>query len=63
MTTSAAQFLEETRTFANRALALPAVSSYYCYHTVALDSGLTAPGLHDTAAVCRTSSSPRTCAA
>ncbi len=49
MTTSAAQFLEETRTFADRVrgLALPAVSSYYWYHTVDLGNGLITPGLHD----------------
>ncbi len=46
---SAAQFLEETRTFADRVreLALPAVSSYYWYHTVDLGDGLITPGLHD----------------
>src|SRR5580698_9960811 len=47
--TSAAQFLEETSTFADRVreLALPAVSSYYWYHTVDLGNGLITPGLHD----------------
>jgi tRNA (mo5U34)-methyltransferase len=46
---SAAQFLEETQTFADRVreLALPAVSSYYWYHTVDLGNGLITPGLHD----------------
>jgi SAM-dependent methyltransferase len=46
---SAAQFLEETRTFADRVreLNLPPVSSYYWYHTVDLGHGLITPGLHD----------------
>ena len=49
MTTSAVQFLAETRSFADRVRerALPAVSSYYWYHTVDLGNGLVTPGLHD----------------
>jgi tRNA (mo5U34)-methyltransferase len=46
---SAVQFLDETRTFADRVqeLGLPDVSRYYWYHTVDLGDGLVTPGLHD----------------
>jgi len=45
----AEQFLEETRTFADRAeqLGLHELSRYYWYHTIDLGDGLITPGLYD----------------
>ena len=46
---SAVQFLDETRIFADRVheLGLRDVSRFYWYHTVDLGGGLITPGLHD----------------